>query len=370
MSMKDWIEKDFYKTLGVPKNADSAAIKKAYRKLARELHPDTNPDPKAHERFKEVSEAHDVLSDPDKRAEYDEARVLYGQGGGSRYPGRGFPGGGQEFDLGDIFRRAGGGASDFGETLTGLFNRGRGTHPARRGADVESEVTISFEESLQGLTTQMRLSSEDACPTCAGTGAKEGTTPRVCPDCSGTGAVNRNAGGFAFAEPCPHCRGRGLVVDHPCATCHGSGRAMSSRTVHARVPAGVGDGQRVRLRGKGAPGEHGGQNGDLIITVHVTPNPRFGRRGDNLTTSVPVGFDDMVLGGQVSIPLPLGGNKTLKLPPGTSNGRTFRIRGEGVPRKDGTRGDLLATVQVQVPSALPEDARRAIEDYRKAIANG
>jgi len=182
--------------------------------------------------------------------------------------------------------------------------------------------------------------------------------------------ATRNAGGFAFAEPCPHCRGRGLVVDNPCPRCHGSGRAASSTLVNARIPAGVKDGQKVRLRGKGAPGERGGHNGDLFITVHVAPDPTFTRKNDNITVSVPVGFDDVALGGQVKVPLPLGGTKTLKLPAGTSNGRTFRIRGEGAPRKDGSKGDLLATVSVQVPADLNAEAREAIEQYRKAMSHG
>ncbi len=369
MSIKDYMEKDYYKTLGVPKDADAATIKKAYRKLARELHPDTNPDPKAADRFKAVSEANDVLSDADKRKEYDETREMMASGG-YRMPGSHGPGAGPDFDFGDIFRRAGGTAGDFGETLSGIFNRRGARQQARRGQDVEADINVSFAESLRGLTTQMRLTSEEVCPDCAGTGAKDGTVPRVCPDCEGSGMVTRNAGGFAFAEPCPHCHGRGLVVDNPDPRCNGTGRAMSANAISARIPAGVKDGQKVRLRGKGGKGEHGGHPGDLIISVHVAADPTFERKGDNIAVTVPVAFDDMALGGQAKIPLPLGGTKTLKLPAGTSNGRTFRVRGEGAPRKDGTKGDLLATVTVTVPSDLNAEAREAIEQYRKAMSNG
>ena len=367
MSVKDWMEKDYYQILGVPKDADAKTIKKAYHKLARELHPDTNPDPKAAERFKEVSEANDVLSDSTKRAEYDETRMMMSSGG-YRMPGAAGPG--PDFDFGDIFRRAGGSAGDFGDTLSDLFNRRGAQRQARRGQDVEADVNISFADSLRGLTTSMRLTSEEVCPDCAGTGAKSGTTPRVCPDCEGTGMASRNAGGFAFAEPCPHCRGRGLVVDNPDPRCNGTGRAMSSSSVNARIPAGVKDGQKVRLRGKGGPGERGGKNGDLLLNVHVAEDPDFKRKDDNILVSVPVGFDDVTLGGQVKVPLPLGGTKTLKVPAGTTNGRTFRVRGEGAPRKDGTKGDLLATLNVSVPSTLNDEAREAIEQYRKAMSNG
>ena len=373
---KDWLEKDFYKVLGVDKGASADEIKKKYRKLARELHPDKNPgDAKAEERFKEVSEAYDVLSDDKKRAEYDEARTLFASGGGfggGGFGGGGFGGpggfgGGTTYDFSDVFGADEGG---LGDILGGIFNRGRGggrrAQAPRRGQDVESEITLGFNEALDGVTVPLRLASDAACDSCKGTGARAGTVPRVCPNCQGSGQTTRNAGGFAFAEPCAACAGRGLIVDDPCPTCHGSGRGVSTRTVQARIPAGVKDGARIRLKGKGAPGERGGPSGDLYVVVHVTPHPVFARKGDNLTVTVPVTFAEAALGGQVVVPTPGGGTVTLKIPAGTANGRTFRVRGKGVARKDGTKGDLLATVDVQVPSGLTDEAREALERFAQA----
>lgn len=373
---KDWLEKDFYKVLGVDKGASADEIKKKYRKLARELHPDKNPgDAKAEERFKEVSEAYDVLSDDKKRAEYDEARTLFASGGGfggGGFGGGGFGGpggfgGGSTYDFSDVFGADEGG---LGDILGGIFNRGRGggrrAQAPRRGQDVESEITLGFNEALDGVTVPLRLASDAACDSCKGTGARAGTVPRVCPTCQGSGQTTRNAGGFAFAEPCTSCAGRGLIVDDPCPSCRGSGRGVSTRTVQARIPAGVKDGARIRLKGKGAPGERGGPNGDLYVVVHVTPHPVFARKGDNLTVTVPVTFAEAALGGQVVVPTPGGGTVTLKIPAGTANGRTFRVRGKGVPRKDGTKGDLLAQVEVQVPSGLNDEAREALERFVEA----
>jgi len=376
MSQADWLEKDFYKLLGVSKSADAAEIKRAYRKLARELHPDTNPDPKAEEKFKAVSEAYDVLGNADKRKEYDEFRAL-GAAGRFRFPGGGGSGGsgGGGFnpsDLGDLFGRAGQAAGGFGDVFSGIFNRGTGTQrpQGRRGQDIESEVNISFSESLDGVTLPLRLATEGACGSCHGTGARTGTTPRVCPNCEGTGQRAQNLGNFAFAEPCDECLGRGLVVDDPCPTCYGSGRAQSTRTVNARLPAGVRDGQRIKLKGKGGPGSNGGPDGDLYIVVHVDSHPVFARSADNLEITVPVTFDEAALGANVRIPLLGGGTVTLKLPPATANGRTFRVRGKGATRRDGSRGDLLATVKVAVPeeSQLSDQAREALVAYRAATA--
>jgi molecular chaperone DnaJ len=376
MSSRDFLEKDYYKTLGVSKDAKPDEIKKAYRKLARTYHPDANADgtdrAKAEERFKEISEAYDVLSDATRRKEYDEARSLFGPGGAGRFRtpgGAGAPGGGQTIDFGDLFGgQAGGG---LGDVLGGLFGQrsaGRTAAP-RRGADVESSVTLPFEESVEGVTVPLRMTSEQPCPTCHGTGGKDGALPHTCPVCHGTGQTSRNAGGFAFAEPCRECRGRGLVVDDPCPDCAGTGRAMGTRTLTVRIPAGVKDGQRIRLKGKGAPGERGGPNGDLYVNVAVAPHRLFGRNGDNLTLTVPVTFAEAALGGEVKVPNLTGAPVTLRIPQGTSNGRTFRVKGKGIPRKDGTRGDLLVTVEVAVPAKLSAAAREAVEAFRVATAD-
>ncbi|MFI8101310.1 molecular chaperone DnaJ [Streptomyces sp. NPDC086023] len=377
MSTKDFVEKDYYKVLGVPKDATEAEIKKAYRKLAREFHPDANKgNAEAEERFKEISEANDVLADPKKRKEYDEARALFGNGGFRPGPGAG---GSFNFDLGDLFggAQAGGGAGGFGgglgDVFGGLFGgRGAGagtrTQP-RRGQDIESEVTLSFTEAVDGATVPLRMSSQAPCKACSGTGDKNGT-PRVCPTCVGTGQVSRGGGGgFSLTDPCVDCKGRGLIAETPCEVCKGSGRARSSRTMQVRIPAGVLDGQRIRLRGKGAPGERGGPAGDLYVVVHVDSHPVFGRKGDNLTVTVPVSYVEAALGGEVKVPTLGGPPVTLKLPAGTPNGRTMRARGKGAVRKDGTRGDLLVTVEVAVPTRLSDKAREALESYRDATAD-
>jgi len=365
---KDWLEKDFYAVLGVSKDAKADEIKKKYRSLARELHPDKNPgDAKAEERFKAVSEAYDVLSDETKRKEYDEARTLFASGGfGPPGAGRGSDSFNVNFE--DLF--GGSDAGGFGDFLGGIFNRGRPgrTQQPRRGQDLESEVTISFEDTIDGVTVPLRLSSEAACSTCHGTGAKAGTVPRICPTCSGSGQTARNAGGFAFAEACTDCRGRGMIVDDPCTACRGSGRGISTRTVQARIPAGVKDGARIRLAGKGAPGERGGPNGDLFVEVHVPAHQVFGRKGDHITVHVPVTFAEAALGAEIGVPTPRG-QVTVKIPAGTANGRTFRVRGKGVRRKDGTNGDVLATVEVAVPQNLSADAREALAAYASATAD-
>jgi molecular chaperone DnaJ len=366
----DWAGKDFYQVLGVAKDATGDEIKKAYRKLARENHPDSKPgDAKAEERFKAVAEAYSVLSSPDKRKEYDEQRAMFRGGGpGFRFPGGGFPNSG-----GTSGQGAGG--YDFSDLLGGIFSGGgtaggtrtRTSGRARRGADVETEARVTFQQAVDGVTIPLRMTSDAACPACHGTGARTGTVPRVCPICEGTGMTTSASGGlFSMNETCTQCRGRGLVVDDPCPVCSGSGRGTSSRTMQVRIPAGVRDGQKIKVRGKGAPGENGGPAGDLYLTVHVSPHPVFGRTGDNLTVTVPISVTEAALGAEVKVPTLGGGTVTLKVPEGTPTGRTFRVRGKGMPRKDGSRGDLLVTVEVQVPAALDDKARKALEALRDA----
>jgi molecular chaperone DnaJ len=369
----DWLTKDFYSVLGVGKDASADDIKKAYRKLARANHPDSNPgDSSKHDRFKAVAEAYDVVGDPDKRKKYDEMRAL-GTGGFGGGFGRGGAGGGG-FDINDLLRdrAATGGFGDmFGDLFGGGAPRGRTRTQARptKGQDVETTATIAFTDAVDGVTINLRLTSDAACPTCSGTGGKPGTKPHICPECEGAGFVVSSVGGaFSLNETCPACGGRQLVYDEPCPTCSGSGRGTSARSIQARIPAGVKDGQRIRLRGKGGAGENGGPAGDLLVTVKVTPHRLFGRKGDHLTLDVPVSFDEAALGAEIKIPTLGGAPVTLKIPPGTPNGRTFRVRGKGARKSDGTMGDLLATVQVQVPAQLDPAAREAVEAFRAATA--
>lgn len=387
MSTKDYLEKDYYAVLGVPKTATADEIKKSYRKLARKYHPDANPGnsetSQSTAKFKEVSEAYDTLSDAKRRKEYDEARTLFGSGLGGYAGGGGAPrpgAGGFPFDLGDLFgganQQQSGTGERIGDIFGGLFNRGGASRPsgttsrARRGQDIESEVSLSFSEAVEGTTVSLRLTSSSACTGCGGTGAKTGTVPRVCPTCEGTGAASRNLGNFAFSEPCRDCKGRGLLVDDPCPVCDGSGRGKSTRTIQARIPAGVGDGQRIKIKAKGAPGENGGPAGDLYVQIHVKPHPVFGRTGENLTVTVPVTFTEAALGAEIKVPILKGLPVTLRIPEGTPNGRTFRVRGRGVARKDGTKGDLLATIEVLVPQQLEDKARGALEEFRDATSGG
>ncbi len=372
MSTKDFLEKDYYSALGVAKDASQADIKKAYRKLARELHPDKNPgDNKAEARFKEVSEAYDVLSDDKRRREYDEARSLFGTGGFRPSAG----GAGVPFDLGDLFgggrATASGSGGGLGDLFGGLFGGrgGSGRRPTAsapmRGSDVETEVTLAFTEAVAGVTVPLQLASPGSCRTCQGTGARPGTQPHVCATCLGSGLVTRNQGAFAFSEPCKECRGTGQVVDDPCPDCRGTGVTRQTRTITVRIPPGVKDGQRIRLAGKGAPGLRGGQAGDLYVRVHVQAHELFGRKGEDITLTLPVTFPEAALGASVRVPT-LDGAVTLRIPPGTTSGRTFRVRGKGTPKRGGGAGDLLITVDVTVPAALSPESREALEKYAVA----
>ncbi len=372
MSAKDYYEKDYYGALGVSKTATAAEIKKAYRKLARDLHPDKNPGNKsAEDRFKDVSEAYDVLSDDAKRKEYDEARQLAASGAFRSVPGFGGQnaGGSGTFDLGDLFRNAGSGGGagggGFSDLFGGLFNRSTSTASrGRRGGDVETEVRISFVESMRGVTVPLRIAERTTCPTCHGTGAKPGTSPRECPVCGGTGLTTRNQGSFAFSEPCTNCGGRGSIIDDPCPTCHGERTVLESRTLSTRIPAGVSDGQRIRLAGRGGAGVNGGPAGDLFVVVHVGAHELFGRNENNLTLTVPVTFAELALGTTLTVPT-LDKAVSLRVPAGTQTGKKFRVRGAGVAKRDSV-GDLIVTVEVKVPQRLSTEARQALEAFAAA----
>ncbi|HLV58057.1 MAG TPA: molecular chaperone DnaJ [Natronosporangium sp.] len=365
MSSKDWLEKDYYQILGVPKSASANDIKKAYRKLARQLHPDRNPNnPEAERRFKEVSEAYQVLSDEKRRKEYDEMRSLFSAGAFRRNARQGAPGG---FDISDLLGGVGdrrfGGAS-FSDLFSSIFSGGTQRRPTR-GRDVETEVTLDFVDAVRGATVPLTLRAPGVCDTCRGSGARPGTRPRTCPQCQGTGLVTRNQGAFSFSEPCRECQGAGTIVTDKCPECRGTGGVTKTRRLNVRIPAGVQDGQRIRLAGRGEPGVRGGPPGDLYVHIRVRPHDLFGRTGDNLTITVPITFAEAVRGVDLRVPT-LDGHVTLRVPPGTPSGRVLRARGKGVRRRDGTTGDLLVTVEVMVPSQLSKEASAALDAFAQA----
>jgi molecular chaperone DnaJ len=350
--------KDLYETLGVAKNAGPDEIKKAYRKLARKHHPDANPgDSAAEERFKEVQQAYDVLSDPAKRKQYDSFGSTNGRGGpgGFNFPTDGF-------DLGDL--------GDLGDIFSGLFG-GRGGRAqqqqrGQRGRDLEVEVSLSFEDSLHGVETKIPVELETACRECNGSGAKPGTAPTLCPECQGRGVVAQSQGLFALSQPCPRCRGNGTVIEDPCPKCRGTGRERRTKRYTVKIPAGVKDGSRIRLRGKGEAGYGGAEAGDLYVITRVAPSKTFTRRGTDLIADVPVPLSVASLGGQISVPTP-DGPVTVKVKPGTTDGTLLRVKGKGAPRLKGSgRGDVLARVKLSVPKKLTKKQRELMEELQKA----
>ena len=349
---REWFEKDYYKVLGVSDTATDKEITRAYRKLAKKYHPDANAgDGNAENKFKEVSAAYDVLGDAAKRKDYDEVRRM----GPSMFGGAP-PGGGTTFTNLHI--------DDLGDLLGGLFGRGgRGragrTGPAR-GGDLEAQLHLSFPEAIHGVTTTVNVTSDVACSTCNGTGAAPGTSPVICSVCGGRGVRDDNQGFFSFSQPCRACGGTGMRIETPCPTCRGTGAEHRPRQVKVRVPAGVSDGQRIRLKGRGGVGINGGPPGDLYVVVHVGEHELFGRKGKDLTLTVPVTFAEAALGATVTVPT-LDKPVTLKIPAGTRSGRTFRVRGHGSPG-----GDLLVTVEVAVPQTLSDEERAAIEKLAAA----
>jgi molecular chaperone DnaJ len=359
---REWFDKDYYKVLGVAKNASAAEIKKAYRKLAQQHHPDANPgDTQAEDRFKEVSAAYDVLGDEDKRKQYDQVRDMAASGfgsvgspGGGGGFGAGFPGGVRFEDLGDL-----------GDLFGGLFGGGRrggGAGPAR-GADLETTVTVAFDDAMTGTTMPVRISGPAPCETCHGSGAAPGTSPTTCPRCGGSGAVAVNQGLFQMSQPCPVCHGSGRVVQTPCPTCGGTGSRRRTRSFQVKVPAGVKDGARIRLAGRGEPGAAGAQAGDLYVRVRVQPHAFFGRSGHDLTLELPVTYAEAALGADVRVPT-LNGPVTMKVPPGTPNGKTFRLKGKGAPKRGG-HGDLLVTTRIEVPRRLSKPERELLKQLQQ-----
>jgi molecular chaperone DnaJ len=372
-AQREWFEKDYYRILGVSEDATAKEITKAYRKLARDLHPDKNPgDSVAEERFKELSAAYEVLGDQAKRTEYDEVRRLGPMASG---PGGAGPGG-FRFSPGDVHDPDGG----LGDLLGQMFGRGgTGRRPGggvgpQRGADVTAQLTLDFADAAHGLTTTLHLTSDAPCSTCQGSGARPGTTARSCSQCGGRGVVDDNQGLFSFSSPCRACQGRGSVIEDPCGTCRGTGTERRPRQVQARIPAGVADGQTIRLKGRGAPGRQGGPAGDLLVELKVMPHRLFGRSGNDLTVKVPVTFAELALGADIEVPTLDGEQVTLRLKPGTQSGTRHRVRGKGIATatkasasapQPGT-GDLIVTVEVQIPTTLSDAERAAIEQLAAA----
>jgi len=356
---------DYYKTLGVDKKASAEEVKKAYRKLARRYHPDRNPDDKqAEERFKEVSQAHDVLGDPEKRKQYDSGTGPFAAGGAG---GPGFGGFGNfDFD-----------ASSMGDILSNLFGRGGGAGGGgaargarsrpQRGGDLETEVRISFDQSVSGAQIPLSVPTTGSCPTCHGTGAKPGTTPKVCPRCEGRGIETQGQGMFSISQPCSQCGGSGTVIEDPCPTCRGTGAVRSVKKFRVNIPAGVREGSRIRVAGKGEAGLRGGPPGDLYVVTHVDPSPVFKRKGENLEVEVPLTIPEALRGGEVRVPT-LDSAKTLRVKPGTHHGTVQRLRGEGPPKLgSNSRGDIHYRFTIEVPDSLTDEQSEAVEALSKAM---
>ncbi|MFZ9402121.1 MAG: molecular chaperone DnaJ [Ilumatobacteraceae bacterium] len=357
-AQREWFEKDYYAVLGVAQNASAKDVTKAYRKLARQYHPDANPNnAAAEERFKEISAAYDVLGDETRRREYDEVRRL----GPGAFGGSG--NGSVRFDMGDMA-----GAGGLGDLLGQMFGGGRraggGVGP-QRGSDLEASLTIDFVDAAQGITTSLHITSEAVCSTCNGSGARPGTSPVRCSHCGGRGVSDVNQGGFAFSVPCSQCGGRGVKVEHPCGTCRGTGVEMRNREVNVRVPAGIDDGSRIRIKGRGGPGRNGGPPGDLFVVCRVTPHPMFSRDGRNLLVRVPVSFTSAALGADVAVPTLEGDTVMLRLRAGTQPGSRHRVKGRGITTNK-MQGDLIVTVDVVVPTSLTDQQREALLAFAQA----
>ena len=376
MAQREWVEKDFYKELGVSSDASPEEIKRAYRKLARDLHPDATPTTPPPPNGSRRSPRRTTCCPTRPSARNTTKPVGCSPAAASAAAGStpvafgGFDvgGDGAEFNLNDLFDAAGqSGGTNIGDLFGGLFGRGASTRPSRprRGNDLETETELDFVEATKGVAMPLRLTSPAPCTNCHGSGARPGTSPKVCPTCNGSGVINRNQGAFGFSEPCTDCRGSGSIIEHPCEECKGTGVTTRTRTINVRIPPGVEDGQRIRLAGQGEAGLRGAPSGDLYVTVHVRPDKVFGRDGDDLTVTVPVSFTELALGSTLSVPT-LDGKVGVRVPKGTADGRILRVRGRGVPKRSGGNGDLLVTVKVAVPPNLEGAAQEALEAYAAA----
>jgi molecular chaperone DnaJ len=358
-------QRDPYAVLGVDRKASADEIKKAYRKLARRYHPDRNPDDaSAEERFKEVQAAYDIVGDPDKRKQYDRGGIFFGSGGRPGGAGAGTGGGGfGGFDAGN-----------FGDILSNLFGGaagrggGAGTRPqSERGNDLEAEVTISFEQAIEGAQVPLTVHTRQRCATCHGTGAKPGTAPKVCPRCQGRGLESQGQGLFSISQPCSRCGGAGTVIEDPCPTCHGEGAIRTPKRYRVNIPAGVREGSRVRLAGKGEAGRNGGPAGDLFVITHVMDSPVFKRKGDNVEVEVPLTIPEAIRGADVEVPT-LHGSKRLRVPAGTHHGTVQRLRGEGPPKLGAKgRGDIHYRFVIDVPASLNSEQSEAVEKLSQVI---
>jgi molecular chaperone DnaJ len=348
--------KDLYGALGVAKGASQDEIKKAYRKLARQYHPDANQgDAAAEERFKEIQGAYDVLSDPEKRKQYD----AFGSAGGPQgFPGGGGAGpGGFSFDFGDLSDLFGG----FGDA----FGRGQAQQRSARGADHLVEVSLSFDDSLKGIETKIPVAGEVVCGECAGSGARPGTSPKICPDCKGRGVTVESQGLFGLSHACPRCHGNGTIIEDPCPRCRGTGRVRKTRNYKVTIPPGVKDGTQLRHKAKGEPGIGNGPPGDLIVVTRVAESPLYKRRGADLEVEVPVTYADAALGAKVDVPTPEGA-VSLKVPAGSESGKLLRIKGRGAPKLNGGgKGDVLARLKISVPKKPSKKERELLEELRK-----
>jgi molecular chaperone DnaJ len=361
------VAEDLYKVLGVPKGASEDEIKKAHRKLARKYHPDRNPDdPKAEERFKEVQGAYDTLSDPEKRKEYDSGGGMFGGFGG------GGPGGGP-FGPGGGGGPAGGFATgDLSDLFSNIFSRGGGGGRAQprgqRGRDLETEVSLSFDQAVNGAQVNVTVPKAERCPTCHGSGAKPGTSPVTCPRCEGRGIDAQSQGFFSISQPCPQCGGAGQIIEDPCPTCHGSGLTQQTKRYKVNIPAGVKNGARIRLAGKGEAGQRGGAPGDLFVVTRVAASPVFKRLdGGNLEVTVPITIAEALRGATIEVPT-LEGTKKIKVGPGTKHGSIQRLRGEGAPKAKGRgKGDIRYRLEIEMPEKLTPEQEEAAERLAEAF---